>query len=82
MFKFYILFTSCFCKCIQGNRIKKVRRIDPGMIILFICFFILLRASLPRPRFDQLMGYGWKVLLPLTLLNLAVTGGVVLATQG
>jgi len=49
---------------------------------LFICFFILLRASLPRPRFDQLMGYGWKVLLPLTLLNLAVTGGVVLATQG
>jgi NADH-quinone oxidoreductase subunit H len=49
---------------------------------VFICFFILLRAALPRPRFDQLMGYGWKVLLPLTLLNLAVTGGVVLATQG
>jgi NADH-quinone oxidoreductase subunit H len=49
---------------------------------VFICFFILLRASLPRPRFDQLMGYGWKVLLPLTLLNLAVTGGVVLAAQG
>jgi NADH-quinone oxidoreductase subunit H len=48
----------------------------------FICFFILLRASLPRPRYDQLMAYGWKVMLPLTLLNLAVTGGVVLATQG
>jgi NADH-quinone oxidoreductase subunit H len=48
----------------------------------FICLFILLRASLPRPRYDQLMAYGWKVMLPLTLLNLAVTGGVVLAMQG
>jgi NADH-quinone oxidoreductase subunit H len=46
---------------------------------LFMAFFILLRASLPRPRYDQLMAYGWKVMLPLALLNLAVTGGVVLA---
>ncbi len=44
-----------------------------------ICLFILLRASLPRPRFDQLMGYAWKVMLPLALLNLVITGGVVLA---
>jgi NADH-quinone oxidoreductase subunit H len=46
---------------------------------VFMCFFILLRASLPRPRYDQLMSYGWKVLLPLTLLNIVVTGGLVLA---
>ena len=45
----------------------------------FICFFILLRASLPRPRYDQLMSYGWKVMLPLALLNLIITGGVLLA---
>lgn len=47
----------------------------------FICFFILLRASLPRPRYDQLMEYGWKILLPLTLLNLVVTAGVVLINK-
>jgi NADH-quinone oxidoreductase subunit H len=46
---------------------------------LFISFFILVRAALPRPRFDQLMSWGWKVMLPLALINLVVTGAVVLA---
>ena len=46
---------------------------------VFICFFILLRASLPRPRYDQLMSFGWKVMLPLSLLNLVVTGAWILA---
>jgi NADH-quinone oxidoreductase subunit H len=44
----------------------------------FIGLFILLRASLPRPRYDQLMSYGWKLLLPLSLLNLSVTAAVVI----
>ncbi len=44
----------------------------------FILFFVLLRASLPRPRYDQLMSVGWKILLPLSLLNLLVTGALVL----
>jgi NADH-quinone oxidoreductase subunit H len=44
----------------------------------FIALFILLRGSLPRPRYDQLMAFGWKALLPLALLNVLVTGGVVL----
>lgn len=48
----------------------------------FICFFILLRASLPRPRYDQLMDFGWKILLPLTLLNLVVTAGIILMNKG
>lgn len=45
---------------------------------LFICLFILLRAALPRLRFDQLMAFGWKVMLPLALVNLAVTGALIL----
>ena len=47
---------------------------------LFIGGFILMRAALPRPRYDQLMAFGWKLLLPLALLNLLVTGGILLAT--
>ena len=44
----------------------------------FISFFILVRAALPRPRFDQLMSFGWKVMLPLALANLLLTGAAVL----
>ncbi|RJQ75597.1 MAG: NADH-quinone oxidoreductase subunit NuoH [Desulfobacteraceae bacterium] len=48
---------------------------------VLICIFILMRATLARPRYDQLMHFGWVVLLPLALLNLLVTGAVVLALQ-
>ncbi|MCP5215750.1 MAG: NADH-quinone oxidoreductase subunit NuoH [Pseudomonadales bacterium] len=48
---------------------------------VFICFFILLRAAIPRPRYDQLMNFGWKLMLPLALINMLVTGGVVLWMQ-
>ncbi|GBQ95168.1 NADH-quinone oxidoreductase subunit NuoH [Asaia lannensis] len=51
-------------------------------VFLLICFYILLRAALPRPRYDQLMSFGWKVLLPLSLLNILVTGAVVLLRAG
>jgi NADH-quinone oxidoreductase subunit H len=44
----------------------------------FISLFILLRAALPRLRYDQLMAFGWKVMLPVSLLNILVTGAVVL----
>ncbi|GAA4503959.1 NADH-quinone oxidoreductase subunit NuoH [Gluconacetobacter tumulicola] len=43
-----------------------------------VCLFILLRAALPRPRYDQLMALGWKILLPLSLLNIAATGAILL----
>lgn len=60
----------------------------PGVVwfflktFVFILLFILLRASLPRPRYDQLMEYGWKVLLPVALLNLLITGAIVLMIRG
>ncbi len=50
--------------------------------LVFICLFILFRAALPRPRYDQLMALAWKVMLPLTLMNLLITGGIVLAARG
>jgi NADH-quinone oxidoreductase subunit H len=59
----------------------------PGIVwflikmFLFIGIFILLRASQPRPRYDQLMALGWKVMLPLVLLNIIVTGAILLYQQ-
>ncbi|AWH89809.1 MULTISPECIES: NADH-quinone oxidoreductase subunit NuoH [Limnobaculum] len=44
----------------------------------FMMMFILVRASLPRPRYDQVMSFGWRVCLPLTLLNLLVTAAIIL----
>jgi NADH-quinone oxidoreductase subunit H len=38
-----------------------------------------MRAALPRPRYDRLMAFAWKVLLPLALVNLLATGAIVLA---
>ena len=46
---------------------------------IFILFFVLMRAALPRPRYDQLISFGWKILLPLSLLNILVTAAILLA---
>jgi len=45
----------------------------------FIMLFILIRGSLMRPRYDQVMNAGWKFCLPLTLLNLLITAAVILS---
>ena len=43
-------------------------------LFALIGVFILIRGSLPRPRYDQLMEFGWKLMLPLALVNLLATG--------
>ena len=55
--------------------------VDPFIVLakmaIFVSLFIWVRATLPRLRYDQLMAFGWKVLLPLATLNLLVTAIVV-----
>jgi NADH-quinone oxidoreductase subunit H len=46
-------------------------------MLFFIVLFIWVRATLPRLRYDQLMSFGWKVLLPLATLNVLVTAVLV-----
>jgi len=50
--------------------------------VFFLFFYIWLRATLPRFRFDQLMGIAWKILLPLALLNIVVTAFIRLVANG
>ena len=47
-------------------------------VVLMLLFFIIIRWTLPRFRYDQLMDIGWKLMLPLTLANVVVTGFVIL----
>jgi NADH-quinone oxidoreductase subunit H len=59
--------------------------VDPIVVLvkmtIFAILFIWIRATLPRLRYDQLMSFGWKVLLPLATLNLLVTAIVVVAVD-
>lgn len=50
-------------------------------VVAFVVFFMWIRATWPRVRYDQLMYLGWKIFLPLSLANIVVTGIVVLLLQ-
>jgi NADH-quinone oxidoreductase subunit H len=59
--------------------------LDPFIVLfkmgLFTFLFIWVRATLPRLRYDQLMSFGWKILLPLATLNALVTAVLVVVTH-
>jgi NADH-quinone oxidoreductase subunit H len=59
--------------------------VDPFVVLakifLFLCVFIWIRATLPRLRYDQLMSFGWKILLPLATVNALVTATIVVVTN-
>jgi NADH-quinone oxidoreductase subunit H len=67
--------TTLFLGGWHGPFFPVINFIAKVYFLIFLCMWI--RATYPRYRYDQLMGLGWKVFLPLTLLNIVVTGIVV-----
>ena len=51
-------------------------------VVFFLFLYIWIRGTFPRLRYDMLMRLGWKVLLPLAIVNIIVTGTVLVAVQG
>lgn len=63
---------------IPGNLISIIQMLSFGLKVCFFCWFMLLiRWTLPRFRYDQLMNFGWKMLLPLSILNVIITGSLI-----
>ncbi len=50
-------------------------------ILIFLFVYVWVRGTLPRFRYDQLMGFGWKMLLPLSILNVVITSLAIVLTQ-
>ena len=75
-----VLSGLCVTLFFGGWHVPWVERLDPYgpiwfflKLLFFISLFIWLRASVPRLRYDQLMRFGWKVLLPVATINAVVT---------
>ena len=61
-----------------GRGAFKGRSGSPRKFWRFLFFYVWMRGTLPRFRYDQLMSFGWKLLLPVSLANLVVTAFVIL----
>jgi NADH-quinone oxidoreductase subunit H len=77
MFTVSMLATTLFLGGWNGPFIDKLPWLGPfyflGKVVFFIFLYIWLRGTLPRFRFDQLMNFGWKFLLPVAILNIVLT---------
>ncbi|HEY6190630.1 MAG TPA: NADH-quinone oxidoreductase subunit NuoH [Pyrinomonadaceae bacterium] len=77
MFTVSMLATTLFLGGWNGPFIKQLPWLGPiyflGKVIFFLFLYIWLRGTLPRFRFDQLMNFGWKFLLPVAILNIILT---------
>jgi NADH-quinone oxidoreductase subunit H len=77
MFTVSMLATTLFLGGWNGPFVRQVPILGIfyflGKVILFLFLYIWLRGTLPRFRFDQLMNFGWKFLLPVAILNIILT---------
>jgi NADH-quinone oxidoreductase subunit H len=77
MFTVSMLATTLFLGGWNGPGVAQFPWLGPiyflGKVIFFLFLYIWLRGTLPRFRFDQLMNFGWKFLLPLAILNIVMT---------
>lgn len=77
MFTVSMLATTLFLGGWNGPFVKQVPILGVfyflGKVIFFLFLYIWLRGTLPRFRFDQLMNFGWKFLLPVAILNIILT---------
>jgi NADH-quinone oxidoreductase subunit H len=82
MFTVSMLATTLFLGGWSGPFIQQLPWLGPfyflGKIIFFLFLYIWIRGTLPRFRFDQLMNFGWKFLLPVAILNIILTATLAL----
>ena len=80
MFTVSMLATTLFLGGWNGPFIHQLPWLGPfyflGKVILFLFLYIWLRGTLPRFRFDQLMSFGWKYLVPAAIINILITATI------
>ncbi len=81
MFSMSAVFSTLFLGGFSGPWVDQVPWLGPLYLLIKIIFclgiMIWVRATLPRFRYDRLMGFGWKVMLPLSLVNVVLTAGII-----
>jgi NADH-quinone oxidoreductase subunit H len=77
-----IQLTVVMCLCLGIGALCLIPAVAPyvqgpfwfvSKVLVFLFFYVWVRGTLPRFRYDQLMSFGWKLLLPVSLANLVIT---------